>query len=152
MLVVQNHTDLCWLRETQRDQRDLKHPLVHAPVSGKSTWQAHFTGGTTGFFGEWMLESMAYRGRELQLDSSATMLCRNPEAGASQMPHLMWIDSIRLVARDLRNFNFPNQNFDFVIHAVVPTSGAKTARPPDLRKAKKLDLRNGRDCRGYGKG
>ena len=91
-----------------------------------------FLTGATGFFGAWLLESLAYCNRELQLELDATVLCRNPETAASRMPHLARETSIRFVAGDIRSFNFPEQNHDFVIHAAAPTSGAEAAQPLNL--------------------
>jgi nucleoside-diphosphate-sugar epimerase len=91
-----------------------------------------FLTGATGFFGAWLLESLVYCDRELQLGLGATVLCRNPEAVASRMPHLARETSIQFVAGDIRSFNFPEEDFDFVIHAAAPTSGAETTRPLNL--------------------
>jgi dTDP-glucose 4,6-dehydratase len=113
--------------------RDLEHILSNT----RQLWERAggkriFLTGATGFFGAWLLESLAYCNRELQLEIGATVLCRNPEAVASRMSHLKGETSIRLIAGDISNFSFPNQDFEFVIHAAAPTSGAEAARPLDL--------------------
>jgi nucleoside-diphosphate-sugar epimerase len=91
-----------------------------------------FLTGATGFFGAWLLESLAYCNRELHLELSATVLCRNPGAVVARMPHLAGETSIRFVAGDVRSFNFPDQSYDFVIHAAAASSGAEAAQPLNL--------------------
>jgi hypothetical protein len=106
--------------------RDLAHILSFTrELWERARGKRIFLTGATGFFGAWLLESLAYCDRELQLELGATVLCRNPETVASRMPHLARETSIRFVAGDIRSFNFPEQNYDFVIHAAAPTSGAE---------------------------
>jgi dTDP-glucose 4,6-dehydratase len=113
--------------------RDLEHILsCTRQLWERARGKRIFLTGATGFFGAWLLESLAYCNRELQLKIGATVLCRNPEAVALRMPHLRGETSIQLIAGDIRDFNFPPHNFEFVIHAAAPTSGAEAARPLDL--------------------
>ena len=91
-----------------------------------------FLTGATGFFGAWLLESLAYCNRELHLEIGATVLCRNPAEAALRMPDLTGEPSIRFVSGDVRNFDFPHHEFEFVIHAAAPTSGAEACRPLNL--------------------
>jgi dTDP-glucose 4,6-dehydratase len=113
--------------------RDLAHILSFTrELWERARGKRIFLTGATGFFGAWLLESLAYCDRELQLELGATVLCRNPETVASRMPHLARETSIRFVAGDIRSFNFPEQNYDFVIHAAAPTSGAEAAQPLNL--------------------
>jgi dTDP-glucose 4,6-dehydratase len=113
--------------------RDLAHILsVTRQLWERARGKRIFLTGATGFFGAWLLESLAYCDRELQLELSATVLCRNPGTVASRMPHLANETSIRFVAGDIRNFTFPEEDFGFVIHAAAPTSGAEAAQPLNL--------------------
>jgi nucleoside-diphosphate-sugar epimerase len=113
--------------------RDLAHILsLTRPVWERARGKRIFLTGATGFFGAWLLESLAYCNRELHLETSATVLCRNPEAAVARMPHLGGETSIRFVAGDVRSFDFPDQSFDFVIHAAAASSGAEAAQPLNL--------------------
>ena len=81
-----------------------------------------FLSGGTGFFGVWLLESLVYCNRKLRLGVSATILTRDPNALLKRMPELAsepWID---LLQGDVRSFAFPNQDFEYVLHAAAPTT------------------------------
>jgi len=111
--------------------------LTHILSSTRQLWERArgkriFLSGATGFFGAWLLESLAFCDRELQLELGATVLCRSPERVTAKMPHIAHETSIRFVAGDIRSFDFPEQNHDFVIHAAAPTSGAEATRPQNL--------------------
>jgi dTDP-glucose 4,6-dehydratase len=113
--------------------RDLAHILSFTrQVWERARGKRIFLTGATGFFGAWLLESLAYCNRELGLELNATVLCRNPGAAVARMPHLAGEASIRFVAGDVRDFDFPDQNFDFVIHAAAASSGAEAAQPLGL--------------------
>jgi len=113
--------------------RDLAHIFSFTrPVWERARGKRIFLTGATGFFGAWLLESLAYCDRELELGASATVLCRNPGAAVARLPHLARETSIRFVAGDVRSFDFPDQNYDFVIHAAAASSGAEAAQPLNL--------------------
>jgi dTDP-glucose 4,6-dehydratase len=113
--------------------KDLAHILsLTRQVWERARGKRIFLTGATGFFGAWLLESLVYCNRALQLETSATVLCRDPAAAAARLPHLAGETSIRFVAGDVRNVNFPEQNFDFVIHAAAPSSGVEAAQPLNL--------------------
>ena len=91
---------------------------------GKSPRQTHFSHRRNGLFGPWLLESLSYCNRELNLDINALVLCRDPKSVARRLPHLMDDKSIQFVAGDVRSFDFPDGECEFVIHAAAPSSGA----------------------------
>lgn len=91
-----------------------------------------FLSGGTGFFGAWLLESLVHCNRRLNLDLNATVLSRAPEAFAQRMPHLASDPAIRLLQGDVRDFVFPEEPFDFVVHAAAPASGDEAGRPLQL--------------------
>jgi len=112
---------------------DLDHILLHT----ERFWSAArgtriFISGGTGFFGAWLVESMAHCNRRLDLGLSATVLTRDPEAYLDRMPHLASEPSIRFHRGDIRDFTFPEEPFDFVVHAAAPTTGVKLAGQSDL--------------------
>lgn len=103
---------------------DLEHILCQT----RELWetargQRLFITGGTGFFGSWLIESLAFCNRELRLDLHATVLSRDPEAFARRMPHIANESSIHWIRGDVRDFAFPEESFDYVIHAATPTSG-----------------------------
>ncbi|MGB7549129.1 MAG: NAD-dependent epimerase/dehydratase family protein [Terracidiphilus sp.] len=115
---------------------DLEHILRHTlPLWDEARGRRIFISGGTGFFGAWLLESLAYCNRALNLDLSATVLSRDPGAFGRRMPHLASEPSIRLLQGDVRSFEFPARDFEYVIHAAIPTSADAACQPLDLRSA-----------------
>ncbi len=111
--------------------------LQHVLEDTRPLWEAArrsriFLSGGTGFFGAWLLESLAYCNRELKLDLKATVLSRNPDGFLRKMPHLAGESSIVWLQGDVRDFKFPGQRFDFVIHGAAPTTADKAQLPSDL--------------------
>lgn len=114
-------------------KRDLEHILSYTRhLWERARGKRIFLTGATGFFGAWLLESLTYCNRELHLEIGATVLCRNPQAVASRMPSLTCETPVQFIAGDVRSFDFPDQDFEFVIHAAAPTSGAEATRPLNL--------------------
>jgi dTDP-glucose 4,6-dehydratase len=48
------------------------------------------------------------------------------------MPHLSRKSSLSFLKGDVRTFAFPEQEFDFVVHAAVPTTAGAAGRPIEL--------------------
>ncbi len=112
---------------------DLKHILTHTlPLWEAARGRHIFISGGTGFFGAWLLESLAYCNCELDLKLCTTILSRDPEAFARRMPHLAGETCIRMLKGDVRDFVFPAGKFDYVIHAAAPTSADAGAKPLEL--------------------
>lgn len=112
---------------------DLTHVLEHT----RGLWQQIrgqriFISGGTGFFGVWLLESLAHINRVLELDVTATVLSRDPEGFLGRMPHLAGDSSIQLIQGDVRDFSFPEGEFNCVIHGAAPTTGNATRPPAEL--------------------
>jgi dTDP-glucose 4,6-dehydratase len=109
---------------------DLDHILMHTgPLWEQARGRRIFISGGTGFLGAWLLESLAYCNRKLNLDVSATVLSRDPEAFLRRMPHLVGERSICILRGDVRDFAFPQHDFEYIVHAAAPTS-ADAARHP----------------------
>jgi dTDP-glucose 4,6-dehydratase len=112
---------------------DLDHVLRHTlSLWEKARGRRIFISGGTGFFGAWLLESLAYCNREFSLGLSATVLSRDPGAFARRMPHVAGETCIRMLEGDVRDFAFPPEEFEYVIHAAAPTSLAAASRPTEL--------------------
>jgi dTDP-glucose 4,6-dehydratase len=116
---------------SNRLARDLDHVIEHT----RGLWdemrdsQVFVTGGT-GFFGCWLLESFAWANDRLGLNATAAVLTRKPEAFRRKAPHLADHPAIRLLAGDVRTFDFPAGDFPFVIHAATEASARQTHEAP----------------------
>ena len=104
-------------------EQDLDHILDHTrDLWGEVRGNRIFISGGTGFFGCWLLESFAWANERLGLHASAVVLTRNPAAFERRVPHLAMHPAIRLHCGDIRNFDFPDGKFRFLIHAATETS------------------------------
>ena len=79
-----------------------------------------------------VLESFAWAHRRLGLDTSVTLLTRSPEAFRRKAPHLAGHPAIRLVAGDIRSFDFPPGSFSHVIHGATDSSAVLVREQPLL--------------------
>jgi nucleoside-diphosphate-sugar epimerase len=112
---------------------DLDHVLRHTlPLWEQAHGRRVFISGGTGFFGAWLLESLVYCNRKLDTGIAATVLSRDPEAFARRMPRLASEPCIQMLEGDVRDFAFPSEKFDYVIHAAAPTTAAAASQPTEL--------------------
>jgi dTDP-glucose 4,6-dehydratase len=112
---------------------DLKHVLEHTrPLWEQARGRRLFLTGCTGFFGAWMLESLAFCNRTLELNLSATVLSRDPEAFALKMPHLANEPAVQWLKGDIRTFSFPEGDFDYLLHGAGSTSAEAGLQPREL--------------------
>ena len=102
---------------------DLDRVLALAPEEWEALRGARlFITGGTGFFGCWLLESIAWANRQLGLGIHATVLSRDPERFRHKAPHLASDSAFRFHAGDIRDFTFPDGAFSHVIHAATEAS------------------------------
>ena len=115
---------------------DLEHVLAHTEqLWSRARGSEIFISGGTGFFGVWLLESLAYCNRNLHLNVRATVLTRDPRSFIQRMPHLAIEPCIRFLQGDIRDFDFPDQNFNYIVHAATPTATEVASRPLELTSA-----------------
>ena len=112
---------------------DLDHILTHT----RDLWeelrdQRIFITGGTGFFGCWLLESFAWANDKLRLDAEALVLTRNYESFLKKAPHLATNSAIKFHLGDVRDFEFPEGHFPFVIHAATEASAKLNEENPLL--------------------
>jgi nucleoside-diphosphate-sugar epimerase len=109
--------------------------LDHILSATMSLWdemrnESIFITGGTGFFGSWLLESFTHINRQLSLNAHATVLTRDPVAFALKCPHLSSDPALTFVIGDVRNFDFPNGDFRYVIHAATETTAKQDISGP----------------------
>ncbi len=92
--------------------------------------RAIFLTGGTGLFGRWLLEALLHANRELGLALRVTVLTRNAQAFAQQAPHLASDKALTLHNGDVRDFEFPQARFDYIIHGAT-TSASETFHGED---------------------
>ena len=80
-----------------------------------------FITGGTGFFGCWLLESFLAANRAFDLQAAAVVLTRSPAAFFARSPHLVRQPGLEFIVGDVRDFEFPQGEFGFVIHAATET-------------------------------
>lgn len=76
-----------------------------------------FLTGGTGFFGKSIL-SMVKRG--FYRDCSFTILARDPETFLREYPQFRNLHHVKFVTGDVRNFSFPDGDFDYIFHGAAP--------------------------------
>lgn len=114
-------------------ESDLRHILdktkdIWEPVRNKSIF---LTGGT-GFFGKWLLESFIYVNEQLQLAATITVLTRNPEKFLTDFPFYKDNTSVKFIKGDILNFDFPLEDFNYIIHAATEADAALNSSQPLL--------------------
>jgi nucleoside-diphosphate-sugar epimerase len=102
---------------------DLDHVLAHTrDLWGRAGDARLFITGGTGFFGMWLLETLAHANDRLGLRMEATVLTRDPASFARRAPHLTTRGDLKFVAGDVRSFAPPAGPFTHVIHAATTSS------------------------------
>lgn len=78
-----------------------------------------FLTGGTGFFGKSILDYLTSRKTD---DISLTILTRSADTFQQKYPIFASLPNTQYHQGDVRKFHFPDQEFDFIIHAATPTS------------------------------
>lgn len=103
--------------------QDLNHILEHTKIlwedlRGKKV----FVTGGTGFFGKWLLESFVWANDQLKLNAQMFVLSRSPDSFKIRYHDLAVHPSIQFHIGDVRNFDFPEEEFSHIIHAATSAS------------------------------
>jgi dTDP-glucose 4,6-dehydratase len=96
---------------------------LHAKAMPRNYKNIFITGGT-GFFGKSILDVLLKIGSLPRLNEqcSLTLLSRNPDAFLAANPHYKTLPALSFVQGDIRDFVFPKENFDLIIHAATEAS------------------------------
>ena len=89
-----------------------------------------FITGGTGFFGCWLLESLAWANDRLGLGAQAVVLIRSLPLFQRKAPHLAAHPAIHFHQGDVRDFLFPTGHFAAMVHAAAPASARLNAEAP----------------------
>jgi nucleoside-diphosphate-sugar epimerase len=105
-------------------KRISEEDLIHVFHYTESVWEkvrnkSIFITGATGFFGKWLLESFVYINNKLSLNATITALSRNPEAFLNLYPFYKQETSVIFIKGDVQTFEFPESQFDYIIHAAT---------------------------------
>ena len=92
--------------------------------------QRIFLTGGTGFFGCWLVEGFCHVNRVLGLNARLSILTRNAVAFAEKCPHLASDPAITLHPGDVRAFQFPGEEYGFMIHAATEARARQAATAP----------------------
>lgn len=77
------------------------------------------TGGT-GFIGTWLLETISWLNKNCNRPCKVYVPTRNPDAFARKAPHLVANSGIVLLPGDIADFQYPDDECNFIIHAAAP--------------------------------
>jgi dTDP-glucose 4,6-dehydratase len=124
-------------KRSNLDNNPLKADLDHILTHTRDLWeelrgQRIFITGGTGFFGCWLLESFAWANDKLHLNAEALVLTRDYEAFLKKAPHLATNPAIKFHIGDVRDFEFPQGQFPFVIHSATEASAKLNEENPLL--------------------
>jgi len=112
---------------------DLDHVLSHTgELWDELRGRRLFITGGTGFFGCWLLESLAWANAQRGLDATAVVLTRDAGAFRQKCPHLAAHPAIFFQEEDVRSFEFPSGAFSHVIHAATEASARLNEEDPLL--------------------
>jgi dTDP-glucose 4,6-dehydratase len=123
-------------------EADLAHVVTHGAAAWDALRGTHVivTGGT-GFFGQWLVESLAYAGEVLELGVRATVLTRDPDAAlarAGRAAPPAGVTYLRGDVRDVRALD-PAGPAEWCIHAATDASPVLNAEAPEAMLATIVD-------------
>lgn len=108
----------------------MNHPIIQEDIEGifkivgndlnrLQGKRVLITGGT-GFIGTWLLETISWLNKNSNKPCKVYVPTRNPVAFARKAPHLAESPDIVLLHGDVADFDYPDDECDFVIHAAAP--------------------------------
>lgn len=121
---------------------DLVHVLVRTePLWRELAGSRIFITGGTGFFGIWLLESIAAANDALKVGVGATVLSRDPQRFLARMPHLATRPEFDWLCGHPATFSFPNARHDYLLHLATATSAHLNRTDPiEMLKTKLFSI------------
>lgn len=112
-------------------REDLDHVVRHAG----DVWEALRGGrvlvtGGTGFFGQWLVESLAYASRALGLATRVVVLTRDPARANARAGRVELPPGVTYARGDVRELSVDGP-FDWCVHAATDASVALNAEAPE---------------------
>jgi nucleoside-diphosphate-sugar epimerase len=87
-----------------------------------------FITGGTGFFGIWLLSALRML-NEQGISVEVCVLSRNPNNFLSRYPQFIGASWLSFVEGNVRDFQIPEKEFDYLLHAATETSSSAHANP-----------------------
>jgi nucleoside-diphosphate-sugar epimerase len=114
-------------------KKDLEHIVNHSralleSMKGKSV----FVTGGTGYFGKWILETFAYCNDTLSLNTKVVILTRDVSRFRETNQYFFGNKLFSFIEGDINTFAFPDEKFDFIIHAATDSDSVKYKTSPLL--------------------
>lgn len=107
-------------------EKDLDHIFANTEnLWSELRGERIFITGGTGFFGTWLLESLIWANEKLDLNVEVLALTRNPEHFKKRHPHLANNKAIKFYLGDIRDFEYPEGDFSYIIHGASTSSVEK---------------------------
>jgi len=91
-----------------------------------------FVTGGTGYYGTWLLESLAWAELRFALNIEVVVLSRNPNQFLAANPFLRTQAFLSFSEGDIRTFHFPDGSFSHLIHAATEASEELNNKNPLL--------------------
>jgi dTDP-glucose 4,6-dehydratase len=108
---------------------DLSHIVRHFNFNLLKNKRIFLTGGT-GFFGKWILQALDFANKEFEVKCGITVLTRNPNQFLEEFPQFKSNPYIQFTQGDIKNFEFPKGEFDYIIHAATDPNDASILNQP----------------------
>lgn len=93
-----------------------------------------FLTGATGFFGRWLLETLAHANRRWDLGVRAVVLTRDPETFLSSAPHLKEEAWLEFHQGDVMDFAPPAGTFTHILHGAASTKASDYRFTPEVMR------------------
>ena len=89
-----------------------------------------FITGGTGFIGKLLISALLFANKRLNLNLRIKILTRSKKNFCDSAPHIAFCKNVSLHEGDIRNFKFPDDKFDIIIHGA--TDIEKNVNPGEL--------------------
>ncbi|MCF8177630.1 MAG: NAD(P)-dependent oxidoreductase, partial [Sulfuritalea sp.] len=120
---------------------DLEHILAHtAPLWRELAGSRLFITGGTGFFGIWLLESIAAANDAMKVGVGATVLSRDPQRFLDKMPHLAVKPYFHWLSGNTEDFIFLSEKFDYIVHFATPSAAQVGSSDAELTMSTLLSM------------